>query len=99
MGVEVLQYRPPGPVDGPVGFVDDDEVERLRWQRGVVVDGHGGVGEPTVEGGVVVVGGFAARQDAVDALDGGDDHVGAGEHPGRGELVHRVELGEAAPVV
>ena len=37
-GVEVLQHLPPHVIDRAVALVDDDEVEELRWDRGVVHD-------------------------------------------------------------
>jgi hypothetical protein len=62
--------------------------------------GHGdrGIGDVVVEVRVVALGDVLATQHREHSLDRGDHDVGGAEHPGTGELVGVVDLGEAATV-
>ena len=76
-GVEVLEHLLPEVVDRAVTLVDDDEVEQLGRDLGVVLDGHGltwlrSLGWVAF---LVFLGEVLAPQDRVHALDGGDADV------------------------
>ena len=99
VGVEVVQHALPDAVDGAVGLIDDDQVERLRREGLVVGHGDRGVGDEVVQVRVVLVGDLVPGQCAEHPLDRGDDDLGAAQHPGTGELVHVVDLGEPATII
>ena len=79
VGVEVVEHLSPQRVDGAVAFVDDDDVEVLGRDRGIVDDGQwllGQRGDFPVQGFFFQLGvefRFALEH-RVEALDGGDDH-------------------------
>ena len=99
VGVEVLEDAAPLAVDGTVGLVDDDQVECLRWDVGVVGDCDRCVGHPAVQLGVVALPDLFVAQRLEDALDGGDRECRRLRHRAAVEPVHVVELGEATAVV
>jgi len=74
--VEVLQYRPPPPVDRPVALVHDDQIECLRRHLRVVADLDHLVGVVVpVVGGIIDIRARhrCAAKNGVQALHGGDD--------------------------
>ncbi len=98
-GVEVFEHLPPQAVDGAMAFIDDDEVEGLDGDGGIVGD----VLRAAVGGGDFVAGFFVdvlveflAAQDGVKALDGADGDAGDGIEVVRGEMLDVVNLGELA---
>ena len=102
-GLEVVEDLAPEVVDRAVALIDDDEIEKLGRDLGVVGDGErfafavGGV-----LGGVLVLSGcveFGALENRIHPLNGGDADLRIGGDVGRGEALGGVELGELAVVV
>jgi hypothetical protein len=104
-GVELVEDLPPEVVDGAVAFVDDDDVEGLDGDAGVVGDGKrliaGAAGAVELGAGVFVglvveLGAFELREEA---LDGGDGDLADGIDAAGAEHLDVVEVGELAAVV
>jgi len=57
-----------------------------------------GVRDEVIQAGVVLAGDLLVLEGLEDALDRGDDDVARAEHPGAGELVDVVDLGESPPI-
>jgi hypothetical protein len=72
-GVEVVQHTLPNAVDGAVGLIHDDQVERLRREGSVVGHGDRGVGDEVVQ---VRVGNLVPGQCPERPLDRGHDDLG-----------------------
>ena len=104
VGIEVVQHLLPQVVDAAVALVDDDEVEELRRDAGVV--GHR-CGRLLAQHALdvaacLLLGALVQRhplQDAVHPLDGADAHLRTGVDEVARQALHRVELGELALVV
>ena len=103
-GVEVEQHLAPQFVDGAVALVDDDEVEELGRDAGVV-DHVRRLALPRlggVEGRAFLVAGVElglALEHRVEPLDGGDDDLGGGIDRVRFEPLDGVERRELARIV
>ena len=100
-GVEVLQHLPPHVVDRAVALVDEDEVEELRRNRGVVYHRQRRLARRQLSR-VDLLGRRVhplALEQRIQALDGADAHVAVRGGEGGGEALDVVELGEVAVVV
>ena len=87
-----------------MAFVDDDEVEELGRNCGIVchVRRLAAPRPGRIEGGAFFVAGIVvglALQHRIEPLDGGDDHLGGGVDRVRVEALDGIELGELARVV
>jgi hypothetical protein len=101
-GVEVVEDLAPEVVDRAVALIDDDEIEELGRDFLGVGDGERFAAAVGALGGVFILGGgveFAALEDGIHPLDGGDADLGVGRDVGRGEAGDGVEFGELAVVV
>ena len=98
-GVEVLQHLPPQAVDGAVAFVGDDEIEGLDGDVRVVGERQrlAVLALPLLEAGafLVLLGQFLAAQQGIEALDGGDDHLGVRVDARAVQVLDDVGVGEA----
>ena len=102
IGVEILDNLPPQIVDGPMTFIDDDDIEVFGWQLGVVDNGQGIFATEDLFGRVLFFSGFVQRlplQRRVHALDGGNHHLRVIRHRRRDQALDVVEFGELAIVV
>ena len=99
--VEVLQDLTPEVVDRPMTFIDDDEVEELRWNLLIVDHRHGlsGLNQllriDFLRGLVQLL----ALQERVHPLNGADTDLAVPGDEGRPEALDVVELGELVVVV
>ena len=104
VGVEILQHLAPELVDRAVALVSDDEVERLDRDRGVVGDrafsfdrADCALEGRNLFGGWVVL--FFAARHRIEALDGGDAHLGVRIDAVGLQVLDVVEGREVAAVV
>ncbi len=101
-GVEIVEHLHPQVVDAAVAFIDDDEIEILNREFGVVLHRRHLFGLPAPLGRVLLLGALVqllALEDGVEALDGADVDLVVAGNVARFEPVHAVELGEFAVIV
>ena len=101
-GVEVIQHLLPEVVNAAMTFVDDNEIESLDGNGGIVAYRLflGGALLQFVEGDIFggVVDGLAA-ENGIHALNGGDADLRVGVDGAGAEALDVVKLGEFAPVI
>ncbi len=91
IGVVILQHLPPQVVDAAVRFVGHHDVKQLDGKGRVVANGLGVFEQALCAFGAFFVGlgrQLFATQQAVHALDGADDHAGAGIHLAALQVLH-----------